>query len=190
MTAMLHIIQEQNWEGLIGMLSNAVNSLARAGADFAFIASNTPHIVFGQIRRASPIPLLSIVEAARLEAERQGLRKAGLLGTVFTMRSSFYQEEFRKSGIELVVPNGEEQKYIQEKLFQEIERGVLLEETKAGLLKIVQRLKRDAAIDGVILACTELPLILTQDQYGLPFLNTTEIHVRRIMEKYMQLHGA
>jgi aspartate racemase len=190
MTAMLWLVQEQNWDGLADMLSNAVHTLARAGADFAFFASNTPHIVFEQVRRMSPIPLLSIVEAARLEAVRRGLKRAGLLGTIFTMRSSFYQEEFQKSGIELVVPNGEEQKYIQEKLFQEIERGVFLEDTRAGLLKIVQRLKRDTAIDGVILGCTELPLILTRDEYGIPFLNTTGTHVRRIMEKYMELRGS
>ncbi len=189
MTAMLKLVSEKDWDGLTGMLADGLRALQNSGADLAFIASNTPHIVFEQVKRLSAIPLLSIVEAARLEAEKQELKKVGLLGTLFTMQSSFYQAEFDKSGIETVVPNEEEQRYIQQKLFSEIERGVFLEDTRGGLLKIVNRLIIDAEIDGVILGCTELPLILTKDEFGIPFLNTTEIHVRRIFDKYVELSG-
>ena len=105
------------------------------------------------------------------------------------MQSSYYQAEFDKSGIAMVVPNEEEQRYIQQKLFSEIEHGVFLEETRNGLLKIVKRLINDESIDGVVLGCTELPLILTKSEYGIPFLNTTEIHAQRIFEKYVELSG-
>ncbi len=186
MTAMLQLQSDENWDGLTGMLTGAVNSLYRAGADFAFIASNTPHIVFNKVKQKSPIPLVSIVEAAKIKAQNLGLKKIGLLGTLFTMQSNFYQTEFDKSGIVLIVPNEEEQQYIQNKLFSEIEHGVFLEKTRNGLLKIIQRLITDKSIDGVILGCTELPLILTRSEYGIPFLNTTEIHVHRIFEKYME----
>ena len=187
MTAMLKLVSDKNWDGLTGLLTDAVNRLYKAGADFAFIASNTPHIVFERVRRASPIPLVSIVEAARGEAEKLNLKKVGLLGTLFTMQSSYYQTEFDKSGITVVVPDEEEQRYIQTKLFAEIERGVFLDETREGLLKIVKRLIIDAAIDAVVLGCTELPLILPRDEYDIPFLNTTEIHTQRIFEKYVEI---
>lgn len=189
MTAMLKFVSDKDWDGLTGMLTDTVHSLYKAGADFAFMASNTPHIVFERLRQASPIPLVSIVEAAHGEADKLALKKVGLLGTLFTMQSSYYQAEFDKSGIAVVVPNEEEQRFIQQKLFSEIERGVFLEDTREGLLKIVKRLINDAAIDGVILGCTELPLILTEDEYGIPFLNTTEIHVQRVFEKYVELSG-
>ena len=185
MTAMLKRQADGDWDGLARMLLESIQSLSRAGADFAFIASNTPHIVFEVVKRESPIPLVSIVEAARGEADRLGLKKLGLLGTRFTMRSDFYQAEFRKSGMEIVVPNGEEQQYIHEKLFSEIERGIFREDTRQGLLAIAGRLAREEGIDSVILGCTELPLILTQEKYGIPYLNTTRIHVDRIMEVYL-----
>jgi len=189
MTAMLKLVSDKNWDGLAGMLAGSVRALQSAGADLAFIASNTPHIVFEQVKLVSPIPLVSIVEAARMEAEKQGLKKVGLLGTLFTMQSSYYQTEFDKSGIAMVVPNEEEKQYIQQKLFSEIEHGVILEDTRNGLLEIVKRLITDESIDGVVLGCTELPLILTKSEYGIPFLNTTEIHAQRIFEKYMELCG-
>lgn len=187
MTAMLRMVSDKDWDGLTGMLADAVNSLYKAGAEFAFMASNTPHIVFEQVRRESPIPLVSIVEAARREADRLALKKVGLLGTLFTMQSSYYQAEFDKSGIAVAVPNEQEQHYIHQKLFSEIEHGIFLEGTRDGLLRIVKRLINDASIDGVILGCTELLLILTRDEYGIPFLNTTEIHVYRVFEKYVEL---
>lgn len=103
------------------------------------------------------------------------------------MQNSYYQAEFDKCGIAMVVPNEEEQCYIQQKLFSKIEHGVFLEETRNGLLKIVKRLITNDSVDGVVLGCTELPLILTKDEYGIPFLNTTEIRAQRIFEKYMEL---
>lgn len=187
MTTMLKLVADKNFDGLVGMLVDALHSLYKAGADFAFIASNTPHIVFEQVRRSAPIPLVSIVEATSKEANTLSLKKVGLLGTLFTMQSSYYQEELNSRGISVVVPNAEEQQYIQQKLFSEIEQGVFLEDTREGLLKIVKRLKNDSSIDGIILGCTELPLILTKDEYGIPFLNTTEIHAQKILDKYIEL---
>ncbi|MEA4972452.1 putative racemase YgeA [bioreactor metagenome] len=187
MTAMLKLVSDKNLDGLIGILADTVQSLYKAGADFAFIASNTPHIVFEQVQRSAPIPLVSIVEATCIEANRLALKKVGLLGTLFTMQSSYYQEELNSSGISVVVPNAEEQQYIQQKLFTEIEQGMFLEDTREGLLRIVKRMINDSSIDGIILGCTELPLILTKGEYDIPFLNTTEIHAQKILEKYIEL---
>ena len=189
MTAMLKLVSEKDWDGLTSLLAKAVSALTKAGAGLAGIASNTPHIVFEQVQRVSPIPLVSIVEAARQEADRLALKKVGLLGTLFTMQGSYYASVFEKSGITVIVPDEKEQQYIEQKLFSEIEQGIFLEETRNGLLNIIKKMIAEASIDGVILGCTELPLILTESKYGIPFLNTTEIHVRRILEKAAEQGG-
>ena len=182
MTAMLKMLADMDWDSLVGMLTDAINSLYKAGADFGFISSNTPHIVFEQVQKASPIPLISIVETTRRNTENLGLKKVGLMGTLFTMQSNFYQTEFDRSGISLVVPTGQEQQYIHQKLMAEIEQGIFLDSTREELLKIVKRMIVQDSIDGVVLGCTELPLILTKDEFGIPFLNTTKIHVDSILD--------
>lgn len=187
MTAMLKMVAEKDWDRLSGMLADGVKSLHCAGAELAFLASNTPHMVFDRVEAASPIPLVSIVEAAAKAAEALRLRKVGLLGTLFTMQSFYYQAEFQKHATHAVVPNRDEQEYIQQKLFTEIERGIFLDSTRDGLLKIIRRLIDDEAIDGVILGCTELPLILTKGEFGIPFLNTSEIHIDYIFDRCAEL---
>ncbi len=185
MTAMLKMIADKDFDDVIDLLTDGVNSLYQAGADFGFISSNTPHIVFEQVQKQSSIPLISIVEATRKSAETLNLKKIGLLGTLFTMQSSFYQAEFDQSGILLVAPSEKEQQYIHQKLMTEIEQGVFLDSTREELLKIVKRMLVEDSIDGVILGCTELPLILTKDEFGIPFLNTTKIHVESIIDELL-----
>ena len=186
MTQMLALVAEKDWDALIEMISREVECLSKAGASIGFLSANTPHIVFEQVQANSPIPLVSIVEATRAYAEGLGLQKVGLMGTLFTMQSSFYEQEFQKSEIEIAVPLPAEQQYIQQKLMTEIELGVFLDSTRSELLKIAQRMIAEDSIQGLILGCTELPLILTKDEFGIPFLNTTRIHVERILEEYLR----
>ncbi|HIE05798.1 MAG TPA: amino acid racemase [bacterium (Candidatus Stahlbacteria)] len=160
----------------IEWLVDAVNILHQASADFAVITSNTPHIVFDEIQTRSPIPIISIVEVTCNKAEELRLARVGLMGTRTTMGSDFYQKVFLKAGIEIIVPNENEQNYIHEKLVKEIIKGKILDETREGLLKIVKRMVDEDGIDGLILGCTELPLILTRGEFGIPFLNTTRLH--------------
>jgi aspartate racemase len=156
-----------------------IRRLAAAGAECGLLAANTPHIVFDEIRRQSPIPLISIVEATCEAAQAAGLKRLGLFGTRFTMQGPFYPKVFSASQIALVVPLAHEQTYIHDKYMNELVKGIILPETRHGLLAIVDRLKRGERIDGLILGGTELPLILgdVTDQ-GIPFLDTTRIHVQ------------
>jgi len=170
------------WEELADLLVRSIEALDRAGAEFAAIASNTPHLVFDQVQKRSPLPLISIVEATRERARSLGLKRLGLLGTLTTMRSDLYQRAFGPSGLEVAVPLPEDQELIQRRLDQEIELGIIKESTHQELLGIVARLKGAAAIDSVILGCTELPLILDRDELGLTFLNTAAIHVDAIVD--------
>ncbi len=156
-----------------------VQRLARAGADFGLLAANTPHIVFDDIRRQSPIPLLSIVEATCEAAKALGLKRLGLLGTRFTMQGRFYPDVFSAAAITLAVPTEDEQTYIHDKYMGELVNGIFLAETRERLLEIVDRLKEQEGIEGVILGGTELPLLLRDAaSRDIPFLDTTQIHVR------------
>jgi aspartate racemase len=178
----LELVSGEQWERLVYLLVQKIKALQRAGADVAVISANTAHIVFDQVQAKSPIPLLSIVTATCEYAGRLALKRVGLLGTKFTMQSNFFASPFAASGISVVVPSAEDQEYIHDKLMTEIELGVFTAETRAGLLAVVERMIASDRIDGVILGCTELPLILEKDEFGIPFLNTTAIHVERIVE--------
>ena len=177
MYAMLTLVEQKRWDDVTEFLLKGVNILYKAGADFGIISANTPHIVYDRLKSSSPIPLISIVEETSKKAKEIGLQRVGLLGTSFTMRASFFQKVFTNNNIFIVVPNENEQEYIQHKLMTEIELGRFLEETRDGLLTIVKRMVDEDLIEGVILGCTELPLILIKDEFNIPFLNTTKIHV-------------
>ena len=163
-------------EDIAHWLSKALHGLQRAGADFALIAANTPHIVFNEIKNQVTIPLLSIVESTYRVAKDRGITRVGLLGTLTTMNAHYYQDVFEKNGIEIVVPGDAEKEYIQDKLVTELVNNTVVEQTRQDFLTIVKRMIDEHAINGLILGCTEIPLLLTQDEFGIPFLNTTRIH--------------
>lgn len=176
------LIRQAAWEKITAWLLDKIQRLHRAGADFAAIASNTPHIVFDALQAAAPIPLLSIVEQTSKKAEELGLKKLGLLGTKLTMVSDFYRVPFTRMGMEVVVPSEDEQRLIQHRLFSEIELGIFQDATRDELLGIAKRMRDEERIDGLILGCTELPLIITRSEFNIPFLNTTAIHCESIVE--------
>ena len=179
-------IEADELESFAEYLIAAVHTLARAGADFAALAANTPHVVFDRIQARVPIPLLSIVEAARDHARTLGLRRLGLLGTRFTMQGRFYPETFSRAGLTIITPNQAEQVLIHEKYFGELLKNIFLPETRDQLLAIINLLKARDGVDGVILAGTELPLLLRGAESALPFLDTTKIHVARIVEEMLR----
>ena len=173
----LDFMEAGDLAGMAAYLLDGIDKLVRAGADFGLISANTPHIVFDDVASKSPIPLISIVEATCAAAKTRKLQRLALFGTRYTMQGKFYVNLFSRQGIELLVPEPNDQDYIHDKYMNELVPGKFLPETRAGLLAIVDRMKAKSEIDGVILAGTELPLILRDPNYnGIPFLNTTEIH--------------
>ncbi len=163
-------------------LAAGVEALARAGADFGFIAANTPHLVFDEVQRRSAIPLISIVRATSQHAKALGLKRFGLFGTGFTMRAGFYPEEFQRQGMTLVRPAESEMEFIHRKYIGELLNNRFLPETRTELLNIAQRMKNEDGIEALVLAGTELPLLLRDSPPSdLELLDTTAIHVERIV---------
>lgn len=187
MTKMLDFIGADELSRLVEYLRDEVLRLAKAGADFGLLASNTPHIVFEEVRQQSPIPLISIVEATCQAAKTLGLGRLGLIGTRFTMQGRFYREGFSREGITLVLPELGDQTYIHDKYMAELVKGIFLPETRAGLLAIVHRLKQQEGIEGLILGGTELPLIFRErTSSGIPLLDTTQIHVKAVVAELLK----
>jgi len=182
LTELLQILEAKALDKLVEWLLARIEALHRAGAEFAAIASNTPHVVFDEVAKRSPLPLLSIVEATCGKAQSLGVKRPGLLGTRFTMQADFFQQPFREHGMTVVVPLAEEQEFIHDKLFSEIELGIIRDETREALLMIVMDMIKRDGIDCLILGCTELPLILPGAAHGIPFLNTAAIHVESIVK--------
>jgi aspartate racemase len=172
------LIEVGNLTGLIEYLVDELEKLARAGARFGLIAANTPHLVFDELQRVSPLPLISIVEATAKVAQRLGLKRVGLFATTFTIKAGFFPKTFSRYGLEVVNPEPNDQEFIHDKYMNELVEGVFLDETRDGLYAIVDKMVREQQVDGIILGGTEIPLILRDEsRNGVPLLNTTKIHV-------------
>jgi aspartate racemase len=172
--------------GMADYLLEEIDKLAGAGANFGLISANTPHIVFDEVAPKSPIPLISIVEVTCAAAKTRKLKRLALFGTRFTMQAAFYPKVFSRAGIELLMPDPKDQDYIHDKYLEELVPGKFLPETSAGLLEIVDRMKARSDIDGVILAGTELPLILRHAEHnGIPLLDTTKIHCEAAVDQML-----
>lgn len=177
---MLKFVDAADLAGLTGYLLEELMKLAHAGAKLGLLASNTPHLVFEELRRKSPIPLVSIVEATCEAAQALGLKRLGLFGTRSTMQARFYPKVFSRRGITVIPPDPQEREYIHDRYMGELVQGVFRSETRDGLLEIADRLKKRDGIKGLILGGTELPLLFRESAYaGIPFLNTTAIHVEK-----------
>jgi aspartate racemase len=186
MTEMLDFIKNNNLDGLVNYLLAEIYKLSNADADFGLLASNTPHLVFDDLRKKSPLPLLSIVELTRDKVKKYGFKKVTLFGTKSTMQNDFYQTAFAKEDIIVVVPDEKNQKYINEIYFGELVKGIYNVETKDRLLDIVEEIKLKEGIEGLILGGTELPLILTEERFGdVRFFDTAKIHIEGIVERLL-----
>jgi aspartate racemase len=171
-------------------LSEEFERLHKAGADIAALATNTPHIVFDQLRQRAKMPLVSIVEATCDTARALGCSRVGLLGTRFTMQARFYPDVFETAGIQLITPTPEEQSYIHDKYMNELLKNSFLPETRTKVLDIIQTLIARDSVDAVILGGTELPLLLrTEEHNGVPLLDTARIHSNALVDKLLVISG-
>lgn len=178
----LDYCEKQQYEELSNYLMVAINYLCKCDVDFIVLAANTPHIVYDKLVEKSPIPIVSIIEETAKEVERQRLKKVGLIGTKFTMKGDYYRKPFIRRKISVVTPNEVEMDYISEKIASELEHGIINEDTRAHLYAIMNRMRDEEAVDGVILGCTELPLIIDSSRSPVLCLDTMQIHINSIIQ--------
>ena len=168
--------------GLVDYLAASADRLARAGATHIAMAANTPHVVFDALSERCRVPLLSIVEACVERVAREGMQTVGLLGTRFTMESSMFPDAFGRRGIEVLTPGEEARRWLHERYLGELLRGVFADEARTGVEQLCADLRLRGA-EAVVLAGTELPLLLGGDSAGgLPLLDSTEIHVAALVD--------
>jgi aspartate racemase len=172
----------KDYAAAVSYISGCISRLEYAGADFAAISANTPHMFFKEIQQRVHIPLISIVETCCERAKQMELKRCGLFGTRYTMNADFYAEIFEPEGIQVIVPEMKDIDRINELLFTELELGIFKDNTRNELVDMVQKMKDKHQIDALILGCTEFPIMFSEDQYlEIPFLNTTRIHVEEII---------
>ena len=173
------------WQEAARDMAEALERLHGAGADFGLIATNTMHIVFEEVQRAVNMPLLSIVEATADAILAAGVRSVGLLGTVFTMSERFFRNGIEQRGITALVPEPESQQLMNEVIYQELCRGDIRPESRRLFLEIIERLRHQGA-QGIVLGCTEIPLLVEPEHCDLPLFNTSLLHAAKALDFALQ----
>lgn len=170
------------WEALSGLMARAAKLVEQAGADLLVICANTMHLTAEAVEAAVSIPLLHIADATAAEIRRQGLRTVGLLGTRFTMEKDFYRERLEKRhGLRVLIPPEEERKTVHAIIYEELGRGIISQGSKDAYLSIIRGLHARGA-DGVILGCTEIPLLIRPGDCSVPLFDTTALHAAAAVE--------
>lgn len=169
------------WEDAAELLSDAARTLESSGCDAILICTNTMHAVAPEVQSAVSVPLLHIIDETAAEVKRHSIRKVGLLGTRYTMEQPFYRDRLTELGIEAIVPEDEERGRMHEIIFHELCRGELNPASKAEVLRIIERL-RERGAEGIILGCTEIPLLIRQGDSDLPLFDTTLIHANAAVD--------
>lgn len=165
-----------DWDASFNLLLNACKSLENSGAEGIVLCANTAHAVSDRLEKEIKLPIIHVATATAKAINRQGLKKVGLLGTKFTMEMDFYLNKLAENNIEAIVPYlQEERDFIQQTLKEELGRGIIKEQTKRAYLNIIEKLIENGA-EGIILGCTEIPLLISQEDVSVPVFDTTKIH--------------
>ena len=169
------------WDDAAELLGDVAQRLEAAGADMILICTNTLHKVAPQVQSRIRVPLVHIAEAAAEELLSKGITRVGLLGTKYTMTQEFYREKLTERGIDVLIPEGEEIDLVNRVIFDELCLGVVKEDSKSAYLKVIANLQARGA-QGILLGCTELGLIVSQEDVSLPLFDTTVIHAKKAIE--------
>jgi aspartate racemase len=172
---------QERWDLVAQGLARAAQKLEAAGADLILIATNTMHLVFDQVQGSVQTPMLSLLDAVAEAILARGLDRVGLLGTRFTMEKAFYQDALARHGITVLVPDAADREYVNAVIYDELVAGQIRDQSRAGFAAIVRRLAERGA-EGVILGCTEIPLLIAEADVGLPLFDTTAIHAEAALQ--------
>lgn len=178
----LQMMNNQQWLEIEMLLTEKAKALKDAGADFFAICSNTLSKVGHQVSEASGLPILDMVVSVAAAIQEKGLEKVGFLGTAFAMDDSYYREGLQSFGIKAFIPEPEERQMVHRIIMDELAYDNLKPESRNAILKIMNRMQQKQNIEGVILGCTELPMLIKQTDAEIPVFDTTEIHARAIVD--------
>ncbi|PKG25108.1 aspartate/glutamate racemase family protein [Niallia nealsonii] len=166
-----------NWEKATELMINAGKTLENAGAELIVICTNTMHKMASEVQASLSVPLIHIADATAKDITHHALKKVGLLGTKFTMEQDFYKEKLAQWGISTIIPNETDRQIIHDIIFNELCQGKFLFESKEKYKKIMNKLREEGA-EGIILGCTEIPLLITEEDTDIPLFNTTYLHAK------------
>ncbi len=175
-------VTAQQYDRLADYLSEKVINLSKAGAEIITLTAGTMHIVFDEIEAKTKTKLVSIPKAVADEAAKSGYRKVGLLGTIFTMEQGYMKADLIKAGIDVVIPDKDDRQLVAKRIFEELESGIVKESTLNEFNAIIGKMHKERGAEAVILGCTELPLLLNNDNCVLPCLDSVDIHINKLIE--------
>ena len=174
-------VTDGKYDLLADYLGEKLQALEKGGSEVISLTAVTMHVVFDDLVGKIKSPIVSIPQVVCEEVVSKGIKRIGLLGTVFTMEKDYMKKDLIDSGVEVYVPNSEERSLIGKRIYEELERGIVKDSTLKELTDIINRMKVEYGIEGVILGCTELPLILNQDNCPVACFDAVEIHLRKLI---------
>lgn len=174
-------IDPKEWGEITKKFTNITKTLEKAGADCIVFCANTPHIIADEIQKIIDVPIINIAEETAKIVSNHKHKKVGLLGTRITMEQTFYKDKLLKHGVSVIIPGYEERKFIHSSILDEMAKDIFREETKQTYLKIINRLISEGA-EGIVLGCTEIPILIKQDDVSVPLFDTTLIHASAIVD--------
>ena len=169
------LTQKLDWDGIAEIICSAAKKLETAGADCLLLCANTMHIVADRVKAVVNIPLIHIADVVIEEIQREMLSRVLLLGTKYTMAATFYSAPLKQLGIDTIVPSKDEIEIINSSIYNELGKGIFLPATKIIYVDMIERFRLQGA-EGVILGCTEIPMLIKQRDCVLPLLDTTQLH--------------
>lgn len=177
------MVEARRYDELSDYLAQEAANLKAAGAEVISMTAATTHIVYDEVCRKSGIPLVSIPKAVADEAVARGIRKVGLLGTIFTMEQAYMKTDLINAGVEVYVPDEADRKLVAERILTELELGTVKESTLVEFQAIIKKMQQAHGIEAVILGCTELPLLLNPDNCPVLCLDSVEIHINDLIRR-------
>ena len=169
------LTEEGRWDEIARMISDVAKKLEQAGAECILIGANTMHKIANEIQEAISIPVIHIAEVTAKQIKEQRLQTVGLLGTKYTMQLDFYKDKLLAEGIATIIPDEDEIEMINTAIYTEMGKGIFLPATKEKFLAVINKLIAEGA-EGIIFGCTEIPILIKQEDCIVPVFNTTWIH--------------
>ncbi|MGG6231119.1 aspartate/glutamate racemase family protein [Tenacibaculum sp. SDUM215027] len=175
-------VQNKGWTNSFDLIYNACTNLASSNVDAIVLGANTAHLFADEIQSKINIPIIHIAEATAKEIKKEKLSKVGLLGTKFTMEMDFYKDKLKENNIETIIPSEKKDiEEIQHIVKNELGKGIVTNQSKLKFIRYANELIEQGA-EGIILGCTEIPMLIEQNDFEFPVFDTTKIHVKNIID--------